>query len=242
MSYAPGDPYQPLERIKARVDYEPTDFFENNATKRFDRLIMGTAEVGDTADTAGWRGLEYEARKMIENAHSDEPFSEETGRVDEKRAPASVTLPLVFPVNEVSKVEKKRTLRADWEEVEAFRYQVDDSGLTLERTPIQRGRAHGGTRRNTLADRARRLQWNDIASKIRVTYDRGFNPVPGDVQSVQISLINRMLRTLKQEQTMAAASPEEFQGVTPEFDSVMTDNLLARIESITPLYQNTRAI
>ena len=93
-----------------------------------------------------------------------------------------------------------------------------------------------------LADRARTIQWNDLASRVRVTYDRGFDPVPGDVQNIQIQLINRMLRTLKQEQNIAAASPDDFGGGTPEFDTVLTERLIERIESITPLVRNTRAI
>jgi len=237
-----GDPYQPLERITARVDYEPTDLFDDNAEKRFDRLIAGTTKVGDTTGTDGWRGLEYESRKTIENHHSDEPFTREEGRVDEQRAPAAQSLPLVFPIQSVASVEYKRTLRSDWETLDEYRYQVDDHSVLLEHTPRLRGPNRSGTRRNVLADRARTIQWNDLASRVRVTYDRGFDPVPGDVQNIQIQLINRMLRTLKQEQNIAAASPDDFSGVTPEFDTVLTERLIERIESITPLVRNTRAI
>ena len=78
------DRYNSIDRLRARVDYNPSDFFENNEVKRFDRLLGGEAFVGD--DPEGWAGLEGESRAMINTLTGDETFNEELGRVDELRA------------------------------------------------------------------------------------------------------------------------------------------------------------
>ena len=231
-----GDPYQPLERLRERIEYEPTDIFDdkNNAEKRFDRLLMGTNAVDD-APTPEWGGLEAEARKLIETRLGDQPLSKETDRVDDIRPGYDAAIPLVYPIIDVSKVEYKYSLKSDWETLDTYRYTHTDHNLVLEYGRRRGAAARGGTRRNTAADFATRPTWGDIASKLRVTYDRGFDPVPADILSVQVSLVNRMLRQVRAEQTFAAASPDEFAGVSPEFDAILTDDIRERIDQFTPL-------
>ena len=237
----PSEPYQPLERIRARVEHEPTDLFEDNAEKRFDRLIMGTEEVGDGD---AWTGLEAEARGIIETLSGDNPWNEETDRVDEKKSPDTATLPLAYPIQTVSKVEIKRTLRDDWQELEDYQYQATEHHVVAEfGARAGRARTGSGSREpvNELLQTTTRRNWADESVRVRVTYDRGFDPVPLDIQAVQITMINRMLRMLRNEQTFAAASPDDFAAVSPEFDAVMTDDIRQRIDDATPLGAATRA-
>ena len=237
----PSEPYQSLDRIRARIEHEPSDLFEDNEEKRFDRLIMGTDEVGDGA---AWTGLEAEARGIIETLSGDNPWNLEEDRVDEKRAPDTATLPLAYPIQSVSTVEIKRTLRSDWHELEDYQYQATEHNLIAEfGSRAGRARTANGTRQsvNELLSTTLRRNWSDRAVRVRVTYDRGFETVPLDIQSVQIQIINRMLRMLRNEQTFAAASPEDFAGLSPEFDAVMTEDIRDRIDDATPLGAATRA-
>lgn len=233
------EPYQSLERLKARLEYDAEDLFDerDNAAKRFDRLLGGTEAVGDGP---GWQGLEAEARAIIENYASDEPFSRGEGRVDTMRATDDSSIPLVYPIQSIQQVEIKRSLRRDWEVLDADRYDNTDHRLVLA---YERGRRRGteGTRRNTVADRATRRTWVDVAAKLRVTYDRGFDPVPYDVQSVQVAIVNRMLRNLKTEQNIAAMEPDQIESVTTA-EAIMTDDIRDRITSITALGGATQSI
>ena len=81
---------------------------------------------------------------------------------------------------------------------------------------------------------ARRATWADVATEIRVTYDRGFGEEPpADIQSIQIVLINRLLRQLRNEQTVAAADPEQLAAASAELDTVVTDDIRQRIADVT---------
>lgn len=233
------DAYQSLDRLKARLEYDAEDLFDtrDNAAKRFDRLLGGTDAVGDGP---AWEGLKAEARDIIENYASDEPFSREEGRVDTMRATDDSSMPLVYPIQDVEQVEIKRSLRRDWHPFEADRWDFTDHRLVLAFERGRRGGTHG-TRRNELADRARRRTWVDICAKVRVTYDRGFDPVPYDVQSVQVAIVNRMLRNLKTEQNIAAMEPDQIEAVTTA-EAIMTEDIRDRITSITPLGGATQSI
>jgi hypothetical protein len=80
----------------------------------------------------------------------------------------------------------------------------------------------------------------DIAEKIRVTYDRGFVEIPPDVLSVQVAIVNRILRNLKTEQNIAAMEPEQISAVT-DAEAILTDDIRARIDQVTPLGGATQA-
>lgn len=231
----PSEPYQSVERLRARIEHQPTDLFDDNAEKRFDRLLGGTESVGDApaTDADGWRGLEYESRKYIETLYGDQPLNYETGRTDELRPTYEAAIPLVHPVDSVSQVEYKYDLGGEWRTLDAERYTWSRHNLILEHFRAGGTGGRAGTRRNTAADFATRASWGDLAAKLRVTYDRGYDPVPGDIQSVQVQIVNRMLRLMRLEQNLAAASPEEWQGVSPEFDRVITDAIRERIGEFT---------
>ena len=235
-----GTPYQSLERLKMRLEYDAEDLFDSrdNADKRFDRLLMGTAEVGDGDD---FDGLEAEARKTIESYHSNEPFTREVDRVDELRATDDAAIPLVGPIESVSSVEIKQSLRGDYRELDTGRWDFTDYRLILGYGPNRAGIGRQGRRRNVIADSAARAEWSQIAQKIRVTYTRGFDPIPADVRSIQVRLINRMLRNLKTEQNISAMEPDQIQAVTSA-EAVVTEDIENRIRQITPLRSVVRSV
>ena len=235
-----GDPYQPLERLRERIEHTPEDIFgdEANAEARFDRLLYGTdATDPDAPESESWIGLEAEARGIIQTLNGDQPLGYEPARVDEFRPSWDAAIGLVYPVQSVATVEYKHTLRSDWRELDPDRYALDRAGkahlLTLAHFRRGASGAQGGVRRNTLADTANRSTWRDLAAKLKVTYERGFDPIPADIKSVQVSIINRMLRLMRAEQSFAAASPEEWQGVSPEFDRVVTEDIRERVSDFT---------
>ena len=211
------DAYQSLDRIRQRVDYDGADFYSDNEQLRFDELLVE---------------LERESRGIFETLWGDQTPLEETDRVDEKRTTDDAAIPLVYPINSVSKVERKTTLASDWKELNSDWYDFTNHRLVLARRPNTNTLRHR-QRGNALAADAQRATWKDIATKIRVTYDRGFGAEPPeDIKSIQIQLINRMLRMRKREQTVAAASPEEFAGQT-ETNEILTDEIRERISDVT---------
>lgn len=211
------DAYQSLDAIKQRVDYDGAAFFDDNEHLRFDELLVR---------------LEEEARGLIETRSGDETFALEEGRVDEFRATDDAALPLVYPIRDVQSVEFKRTMRADWTTLEPDRYDYTDHRLVLD-VGRRRGsmRLSGGV---DLTSHAERSTWMDLARKLRVTYDRGFDPVPADIRSVQIDIINRLLRTLRSEQNIGAMEPDQLQSVTTA-EAVLTDDIRERIDQVTGL-------
>jgi len=242
-------PYQSLDRLRTRLEYEPSDLFDGpNAAAEFDRLLYGTnldaadgVDGGATDVTPDWEGLEGEARKIIETRLGDEPLTQETDRVDEIRPGDVAAETLVYPIQDISKVEYKYTLRRDFQTLAPERYTHTEHTLILENRTRQVGSPRGGTRRNTLADEATRATWGDIAAELRVTYDRGFDPVPADILSVQVALVNRMLRNLKTEQNIAAMEPDQIEAVTSA-EAVMTEDIEMRIREHTPLGGSVRSV
>lgn len=200
------------ERITA---YDGGELFADNEQLRFDRLLVD---------------LERESRSHIEDLIGDEPLTFESDRVDELDATADVALWISFPVRDVSKVEIRRRPESDWRELDRNWYEWNEHRLIL------RKRSRRGTRsrrRNPLTGNANRATWGDIADKVRVTYDRGWDPVRPEVKAVQRQLINRMLRSDRLEQQMAAASPDQFAGVSPQFDQVFTEDMKQRLDDLT---------
>lgn len=212
-----ADAYQDLARIRQRIDYEPHQFFDDNAALRFDELLVE---------------LESESRGIFETLWGDETPLTETDRTDELRATDNAAIPLVYPIQSVVKVERKLNLGGDWDTLDSDWYDVTQHRLVLARRPTINSLRYR-ERGNDLAENARRLEWSDIAAKLRVTYDRGFGDTPpADILSIQIDLINNLLRQRKREQTVAAASPEEFAGQT-ETNEVVTDEIRARVADVT---------
>lgn len=210
--------YQDLDAIRQRVDYGGSDLFNDNAALRFDQLLVR---------------LEEESRGIFETLWGDQTPLTEEGRIDEKRATDDAAMLLVYPINDVTKVERKTTMGSDWKTLDSDWWDFTEHRLVLARRPNTNTLRHR-QRGNPLTANANRSTWRDIASKIRVTYDRGFgSEPPADIKSIQISLINRMLRNLKGEQTVAAASPDELAGVASDFDATVTDEIRDRVADVT---------
>jgi hypothetical protein len=217
--------YQDLDVLRQRIDYTGEDIFTDNEQLRFDELLVR---------------LERESRKIFETLWGDQTPAEETGRTDVKRATYDAAIKLVYPINSVSKVEYKRTLDSDWEELDSNRYQATDHHLVLSRRPatdVIRHR-HAGSQITELNTRS---TWADLAEKLRISYDRGFDPVPYDIQSVQVQLINQMLRKLKGEQNIAAASPDELAQMA-ERNEVVTEEIRSRISDVTSPGRATHSV
>lgn len=217
--------YQDLERIRQRIDYEPHQIFDDvspdvsdpNAALRFDELLVE---------------LERESRGIFETLWGDETPLTETDRTDTKRTTNDAAMPLVYPIQDVTQVERKVSLASDWDTLDDDWYDHTKHRLVLAKRP-NTNTLRRQQRGNTAAANASRAEWSDIAVKIRVTYDRGFGDTPpADIQSVQIDLINNLLRQRKREQIVAAASPEEFAGQT-ETNEVVTDEIRARVADVT---------
>jgi len=232
-------PYQTLDRLRARVEYEPSDIFDDadNAEKRFDRLLAGSDSVGETD---GFRGLEAEARGIIETRLGDNTLAAEDGRVDVMRTTDDSAMPLVFPIRDVQSVEYKLNLGDDFETLDADRWDFTDHNIVLSYGRRMAESRHG-FRGNRLTGFTARLTWLDLAEKIRVTYDRGFDPVPADVLSVQVAIVNRMLRNLKVEQNVAAMEPDQLEAMTAS-EAILTDDIRDRIDQVTPLGGATQAL
>lgn len=209
-----ADAYQSLSDIRDRINHEAGDFYDDNAQLRFDELLVR---------------LEREARGIFETLWGDETPLEENGRVDERRTTDDAAMAMPYPVRDVTKVEIKRSLGSDWDEIDSDWYDFTKHRLILARSkPESRVR-----RDNPAARLARRPAWMDLAVKIRVTYDRGFaGGAPADVKSIQIDLINKLLRQLKREQTVSAASPSELSEMTDRRE-VVTEEIRNRISDVT---------
>jgi hypothetical protein len=217
--------YQDLAALRPRIDYQGEDFFTDNEQLRFDELLVR---------------LEKESRKVFETLWGDQTPAEELDREDVKRCTYDTAIKLVYPIQDVSQVEFKRTLDSDWEVLESNRYDFTNHHLILSRRPATDVIRHrnAGSRITELNTRA---TWADLAEKIRVTYDRGFDPVPFDIQSVQVQLINQMLRKLKREQTVAGASPDELAEMTDRRE-VVTEEIRERISDVTSPGRATHSV
>jgi len=213
-----ADAYQDLERIRSRIDHEATDFFDGpNAELRFDELLVE---------------LEREARDIFVTLWGDQTPLTETGRVDCVRAQTVAAQQLVYPINDIQQVEYKRTNGSDYEVLDTDWYDFSEHSLILARRPNTNA-LRVAQRRNPATAAAERATWADLASTLRVSYDRGFGDTPpADIQSLQIQLITNFLRKRKAEQTLSAASPDEMaQAMTA--DMVVTEEIRQRVGDVT---------
>lgn len=221
-----SDAYQDLDAIRQRVQYRGTDLFDDNAQLRFDELLVR---------------LEREARGIFETLWGDQTPLEETDRVDEFRPGYDAATKLVYPIQTISTVEYKTTLGADYEELDADRYDATDHHLVLSRRPSTNTLLHR-RRGNRLGATATRATWRDLAEKLRVTYDRGFTGgAPDDIKSVQIQLINHMLRDLRREQTVSGVTPDQLAEMTDR-QAIVTDEIRDRISDVTSPGRATHSI
>lgn len=227
------EPYVPRETLKQRVDYQPEDFYHDshNQYKRFDELLDRLAG---------------EATAIVNNYTGDQTWHRETDRQDVIQAPNGRIINLVYPVVNVSKVEWLR-LQSDgtkeWRELSAGRWYETKHGVKLRSTqPTNRYNQRNQRLTNPLLAHANAREWGDIARELRVTYTRGFESIPKNIQEITITIVNRMLRNLKNEQNVAAASPDELAGVSPQFDTVLSDEVEAELNNLTTLGRGTYTV
>jgi len=209
-----ADAYQDLEDIRQRLDHRGTEFFDDNAQLRFDELLVQ---------------LERESRGIFETLWGDQTPLTEEGRVDTKRTTFDAALLLVYPVNDVTKVELEGSPGDDWDELASDRWDFTKHRVILSNrhrnAPAQRG--------NPLDDHATRPTWRDLAEKIRVTYDRGFgSEPPTDITNIQIQMIQNALTHRRGEQTASAGSPDELADRIG-MSEMLTEDLRARISDVT---------
>lgn len=208
--------YVGADTLKNRLTYSGDELFDYNEEKRFDDLLTE---------------LESEAVGLLESRWGDQPFTEEIDRTDVYRATDDSAMPLVYPVQEVSKVEVKRTVGSEWDQLAPERWDFDDHRIILAaraRPPSMRGRY----RTNPLAAHSSRATWRDYYSKIRVTYTRGWDPVPRDVQNIIVDLVENMLRDMRTEQNIAAMEPDQIESFV-DSRTIMTESIKQRIDTIT---------
>lgn len=209
--------YQDLDRIRQRIDVKPDDIFDDNAALRFDELLVE---------------LEVESRGIFETLWGDQTPLTETDRVDERRATDDAALLMPYPVQSVSKVERKVAQSSDWLELDSDHYDHTEHRLILARRPNINTMRYR-QRANPLTADADRATWRDIATTLRITYDRGFGEEPpADIQSIQIQLISNFLRKRKVDQTLSAASPGELADQMTA-DMVVTEEIRQRIGDVT---------
>jgi hypothetical protein len=209
-----AEAFQSLDSLRERVDYDGDELFRDNEQLRFDQLLAR---------------LERESRDIFITLWGDQPPTAEDGRIDTKRTTDDSAIMLPYPVRDVTEVEVKHSLDSDWETLDSDWYDFTPHRLILARTSIS-DRVRRG---NPIAETARRATWRDIGVKIRVTYDRGFENIPYDIQSIQVVLVNRMLRHLRHEQNLANMSADEFEGLSPNVDDVVSEDIRQRIQDVT---------
>lgn len=210
-----SDPWQTPGEIRDRLGdtYQPDSIYtDHNVEKRFHNLL---------------EQLEASARETIIDRLGDEPIQSEDGRTDIVSAPPARARKLIYPVRDVTLVEYRRT-GGDWRELDADRYRHTEYNIILRRG----NRLHGTGERNELLDNAGRREWADFADELRVTYDRGFDPVPANLIEAQTAIIKRMLRNRRTEQGVSALDPEQMEAVNAA-QAVLTDDIIERIDSVT---------
>lgn len=211
----PADAYQSLERLRQRVEYQAGDFFSNNEQLRFDELLVE---------------LEAEARGIFETMWGDVKPTAEDGRIDTVQATDDTALSLPYPVRDVTEVEIKYANGGDFETLEPRWYSHSEFNLILETDAVPRTR-YDIRNDYGLPRFANSPTWIDLGEQVRITYDRGFETLPDDIISVQVQLVNNLLRKLRLEQNVEAASPDEYRAMTDGME-VVSDEIRARIDDI----------
>lgn len=186
--------------------------------------------------------LEAESRGLIDSYLGDESFEEETGRVDEIIATDDSALTLIYPVQDVISVEYKRTFGSEWVTLPENRYDFSKHKLILSSYPYRNRRIPGvGAGRSRIARNTLRTTWSQFCSKVKVTYDRGFATIPDNILNIQATLINKMLRQLRQEQNLSAIQPDNVQNFV-DFDDLMTEDIMRRLDEITSMGNFVRSV
>jgi len=204
--------YVTKDEVKTRVEFDGEDFYDINPGDKFDTLLDR---------------LLKESKAIINGQIGGETLEEETGRVDVVNAPDKDGIELVYPINDVSKVEVYR--RNSWRTLDSERYFKTEHNVKL--SPIIR-RDYGDYLRyrrvNPLRMNSNELTWSDLGQKVRITYDRGFSTIPEGVKETQIAIVNRQLTLLRQDQNLSAMQPDEAVNALNNRE-VLTDDIVERM-------------
>lgn len=207
--------YLKPKAIKNRIEQDPEDFFDANPEIDFDSLL---------------ETLEEETRSMIESYKGDVTFAQET-KEERFRAPDNSSINLLFPVNSVTKIEYRTNPGDAWETLDSKFYSVYPRKVVLRKSygNLMRGRY---MTYNPISWKQKRRTWADFCTDVKITYDRGYSTIPSNVKNVQITMINKILRQLRNEQSITALQPDEVNNYV-DFDEILTDELKERLDSIT---------
>jgi len=111
-------------------------------------------------------------------------------------------------------------------------YTNDDQKLEIKQSLIDREYPFRNDL-NPLNYYGNHATWAGIASRIRITYDRGYATadIPFDIKEVQQKIIRRMLIHYRQEQNLANLNPDEAQAFNTR--QILTDDIMQRINTIS---------
>ncbi len=216
--------YLTVDDITPRIHYDETDFSGDSAD--FDSLIQR---------------LEKESRGLIESYMGDITFSAETDKTVTLIPKDSSAIPLEYPINNINSVEYKRKISGDWKTLDTDRYTNSDHRLVLRRYPEMFYQRKGYERMNRLNRDISRLSWSDFCEELKIDYDRGFESIPENVKSIQLDMINRLLRKLKMEQNISTMNPEDIQSIT-QANVVMTEDIKSSLDEITHMKNFIRSV
>ena len=211
--------YTELSTLKQRIEYKGDDYYDIHPEEKFDELLTQ---------------LEKESRQLINNhkgsAGLSFTFEKETDRTDTIRAPNARTVQLVYPVQNVSKVEIE-LFDKGYNELDDTSYDSTRHNLILQRSAFPFI--------NDTRQRKRKLDrnitdptWNDICTKVRVTYTRGYDSIPENVKNVQIQMINKMLRNLRMEQGIQSVEPDNVSQFV-DAGTVMSEDIRQSLDDIS---------
>lgn len=214
-----GDEYQTVDRIKSRISYTPSQFNEYEQDVEFDDLL---------------EMLEEESRAIIDSYMGDESFNYEEDREDRIMARDTKGLSLIYPVQDVKKVETKR-FGSDWDELDSNNWTFDDHSLYLRKYNRRLFDVHGRDY-YTMRD-VRDLNWSDFCTEVRVTYDRGFEDIPDNILNIQISIISNILNEMRQKQANSVFDPSD-NNLVVDLDQIMSKDIEKRLKDITSFGKN----
>ncbi len=221
--------YLSITELKDRIKYTGDDFYDINPETKFEDLLTE---------------LEKESRGIINSyiGIDNETLGEETDRVDTETAPDNSVISLLYPVQEVKKVEIQRGIDEDtWQELSSDYYTYSEHNLKLKKA-YRSGRVFDYPYRvrsqiNSLKSYSNRITWRTLCRRVKVTYDRGYKTIPADIKSAQVKLVNNLLRNLRQEQNVAALSPEDLSSYV-EGQTILTEDVKSILDNQTNLKHN----
>jgi len=220
-------PYMTVDEVRERTEYKADDFYATDEEERFDELL---------------ERVEEEAGATIDSFMGDTSFHHEEGVELEVPAPRRASIELLYPVQDVLMVEVLRARGGDFQEIDENRYYFTEHRLYLhEGQKASRSWRRRGRASNPLRSNIDRVTWADMGRLVRVTYNRGYTEVPANVKSVQMAIINNILRNLRLEQSIGSISPDAVSNYVNNRE-VMTEDIEKRLKQLTRFGGTTMVI